>query len=569
MAQFEDVSSSAPSSNPHSTNYATCDLSASAPVATGPSYSHEDLELPPNARKVQARADSGSSSSLRQGNIGAGSGSNRAAHSVQWSASLGKHAELADDTDSDSHYSVDGLEDFAFFSTMTPRPSVDMRRPSTSRQARRTASRKNLILGCFALGACILSFTCQTMVSRYIQNYVDYEKPYFILWVAHSLLFLLLPLHMLLERFTMSRRSFSSQWNEIMVGGAKLMKQHGHTLPSNALYTDANSYARMPTAQYRPSSVEPAGSEGRPLSLDSVPPSAIPSRQRRTSSRQLVAKSSYRVILWHMFKWCTWFALLLNFGSYFWYVAVSFTTMSKASAIYDTSCFFAYLFSILLLKDRIMASKILAVAISIAGVMLMILVNRRSSSEPVPPSAPPRPDTAKPLLSDAGQREFVGDMISVLCACLIGLYQVIYKKYGTLHDYHSLLFVDMMLALIGISTVVVFWLPLPILHWIHYEAFAWPSPSVLGYVLLNALFGVIYNGAFMVVLVLTSPLFASVGIMLTIPVIAAIDMVVGHQILAWNILVGAAGILIGFAVLTYVQVKESLSEKEPLSSSHT
>ncbi|KAJ1975873.1 hypothetical protein H4R34_004178 [Dimargaris verticillata] len=567
MVQFEDVPSSASSSSPHSLNYATRDLNSSAPLAPDPSHNYDDQELPPNARGAQARADTGSSRSLRpvqQDDVGAGSGSDRATRSVQWSASPAKQAELVDDTDSDSHCSVDGLEDFAFFSTMTPRPSVDMRRPPTPNQAKRAASRKNLTLGSFALGACILSFTCQTMVSRYIQNYVDYEKPYFILWVAHSLLFLLLPLHMLLERFAMSRRSFSSQWNEIMVGGAKLMKQHGHTLPGNTLYTDVDSYARVPTTRHRPSSVELASGEGRPLSLDRGSP---PSRQRRSSSRQLVAKSSYRLILWHMFKWCTWFALLLNFGSYFWYVAVSFTTMSKASAIYDTSCFFAYLFSILMLKDRIMASKVMAVAISIAGVMLMIMVNRRDP-EPLTPTTPQRPDIAKPLRLDAGQREFVGDMISVLCACLIGLYQVVYKKYGTLHDYHSLLFVDMMLALIGISTVVVFWLPLPILHWIHYEAFAWPSPSVLGFVLLNALFGVIYNGAFMVVLVLTSPLFASVGIMLTIPVIAAIDMVVGHQILAWNVMVGGASILLGFAVLTYVQVKESLSEKELLNSSH-
>ncbi|RKP34634.1 hypothetical protein BJ085DRAFT_6928, partial [Dimargaris cristalligena] len=242
-------------------------------------------------------------------------------------------------------------------------------------------------------------------------------------------------------------------------------------------------------------------------------------------------------IMKFLFWRCLWLALLLNLASYLWYVAVNLTSMSKVSAIYNTSCFFAYLFSILLLNDRIMVSKIVAVFISIAGVMIMILVNRPGETV------------------DGGerQREFIGDVVSLLCASLIGLYQVVYKRFGTLSDYHSLLFVDAMLAIIGVCTLVICWLPLPFLSWIEFEVFEIPAWPIFRLLLLNAFFGVLYNGAILVVLVLTSPLFASVGIMLTIPVIAVIDMIINGQVLAWNVALGGVGILVGFAILTYVQ----------------
>ncbi|KAJ1955840.1 hypothetical protein IWQ62_005437 [Dispira parvispora] len=437
--------------------------------------------------------------------------------------------EAQEADDSDSHCSVEGAGDYAPLAAVpTPRTSVELKnRPLRSRVP---MSRRNLWIGSVALLVCIISFTCQTMASRYIQSHANYEKPYFILWVAHSSFFILLPFHYFVERMRNSRQTLAKQWNQIMVGGAKLRLQsklaHGRLSPADQeLHQTVNQVVTVT------SPITPAGS--RP--------------------RRWVAPKHYKRILIFMVKRCAWFSLLLNFSAYLWYIAVAFTTMSKVTAIYNCSCFFAYIFSVWLLNDKLMWSKVSAVLISVAGVMLMVLVNRDPS------------DTlANPVDRDQGSvaskpREFVGDALSILCASLIGLYQVLYKKHGTTPDYHSLIFVDGILALLGLSTLLLCWIPIPILSWTGWEVFEFPTWPVLRIIMINSFFGVLYNGAFIVVLALTTPLFASVGIMLTIPCIATIDMIISGELLAWNVMLGGLGILAGFALLTVVQVRETLT----------
>lgn len=54
------------------------------------------------------------------------------------------------------------------------------------------------------------------------------------------------------------------------------------------------------------------------------------------------------------------------------------TSMANLTAIYNTACFFAYLFSILLLREKIVANKVLAVFLSLAGVAVISLTTRGS-----------------------------------------------------------------------------------------------------------------------------------------------------------------------------------------------
>ena len=54
-----------------------------------------------------------------------------------------------------------------------------------------------------------------------------------------------------------------------------------------------------------------------------------------------------------------------------WYVAVALTSPSDLTAIYNCSAFFAYAFSIPLLKDKIRFDKVFSVAVAIAGVLIV------------------------------------------------------------------------------------------------------------------------------------------------------------------------------------------------------
>ncbi|KAJ2812012.1 hypothetical protein GGI24_006740, partial [Coemansia furcata] len=150
--------------------------------------------------------------------------------------------------------------------------------------------------------------------------------------------------------------------------------------------------------------------------------------------------------------------------------------MSKVTALYNMSCFFAYLFSILLLKERVQVVKCVAVGISIVGVALMALVDTGADVQAL--------SEAQRL--ERRNTELLGDLLSLGCACGIGLYQVLYKKYAVPNDYHSLYHVNFMTALLGASTLLVFWVPIPALHVIGIEHFRLPNARQFAFIASNA-----------------------------------------------------------------------------------
>ncbi|KAJ1923527.1 hypothetical protein IWQ60_005827 [Tieghemiomyces parasiticus] len=460
---------------------------------------------------------------------------------------------VEDSDDQDSHLSVDGLDDYAPLALPTPSTSLDLKRRNSARGTSDTTGGPSgsLLLGSVCLGICILSFVSQTVISRNIQSYYAYEKPYFILYVAHSCLFLMLPLHFAFERLRPPGRSLARQWDEVMIGGAKLMAHSGHSLGEEFAPHDLINMVQTPAAPRTP--YHGGSSSGDYGFLEDAGGAGGGMRRRRSSHahgrKNRIPRRYHLTVVKFMLTRSISFSILLNFAAYLWYVAVGLVSSSAiVTATYNTSAVYCYAFSVLLLKERLMTGKIVAIIISVLGVLLMTLVNTGGDSE----------SPSSPLVATSSQTEVFGNFVSVLCAVLIGLYQVVYKKYGTVRDYHSLLFLDAMMAGLGLSTLLVCWVPLPILNFIGYEVFEVPSWAVLRLLLLNAFFGILYNAAILVVLTLTGPLFASVGVMTTIPVMAVIDVMFYNQHLGWNVFVGAIGIFVGFGILTYVQVKESM-----------
>ncbi|KAJ2316191.1 hypothetical protein GGI00_007057, partial [Coemansia sp. RSA 2681] len=316
-----------------------------------------------------------------------------------------------------------------------------------------------------------------TVITRRVQE--SYVQPYFILWVSHSLWVVILPLHAAYERLKRRRRTLGELRLEALVGSAKLIVQRRQRAQQGAAYEALH-----------------AGEDDGARALALSRPGWV-----------VLRAAGLAALL----------AALLNASAYLWYVAVGFASMSKVTAIYNTSCFFAYLFSVLLLRERVQAVKCAAVGVSIVGVALMALGDARA-------------DVATKMPGDrvsgaaASRAELLGDALSLACACGIGLYQVLYKKHAVPAGFHSLFHVNFMTALLGACTLAVFWAPIPALHALRVERFRWPDAQQLALIAANAAFGVAYNAGFMIALALTSPLFAAIGVMLTIPAMAAVDM---------------------------------------------
>ncbi|KAJ2037945.1 hypothetical protein H4S04_008462 [Coemansia sp. S16] len=391
-----------------------------------------------------------------------------------------------------------------------------------------------MVLGGAALVVCIFSFVAQTIITRSVQE--SYVQPYFILWVSHSFWVIILPLHTAYEKLKRRPRSLAALKLEALVASAKLIVQRRRSHAGARLESSFDLYEPVSTTEQDMDRATAAGDED--------------------GSRALAASRPGWVV-WRMIALTAMLAGLLNSSAYLWYVAVGFTSMSKVTAIYNMSCFFAYLFSILLLKERVQVVKCVAVGISIVGVALMALFDTGADVQGLS-------EVQRLARRNA---ELLGDLLSLACACGIGLYQVLYKKYAVPKDYHSLYHVNFMTALLGASTLLVFWIPIPALHVIGIERFRWPDARQFAFIASNAMFGVAYNAGFMIALALTSPLFAAVGVMLTIPAMAAVDMVIQGHALAWSILVGAGAILAGFATLTYAEYCDSVRKTDQTADS--
>ncbi|GAA5837313.1 hypothetical protein JCM11251_004964 [Rhodosporidiobolus azoricus] len=118
-----------------------------------------------------------------------------------------------------------------------------------------------------------------------------------------------------------------------------------------------------------------------------------------------------------------------------------------------------------------------------------------------------------------------------------------------------LLYTTLLTSLIGLFTLLLLWIPLPLLHLVGWETFELPPPSVGMYAALCgiALGGVVFNGGFMVLICLWSPVIASVSNLLTLLLVALADQLFmpSPPALTLSTYIGGACIVGAFAGLIW------------------
>lgn len=167
-------------------------------------------------------------------------------------------------------------------------------------------------------------------------------------------------------------------------------------------------------------------------------------------------------------------ALTIAGGS--WYVAVDKTTASDLTAIYNCSAFFAYAFSIPILKEKFRLDKIFAVAVAIAGVLVVAYGDttptKHGGKSGGSVGGGPQEDSE-------GKNRLLGNIIIGIGSVLYGFYEVLYKRVACPPEGCSpgrgMSFALTFGSLIGSFTLLVLWFPLPILHYTGYETFEIPT----------------------------------------------------------------------------------------------
>ncbi|KAI8138552.1 hypothetical protein BJV82DRAFT_630316 [Fennellomyces sp. T-0311] len=345
--------------------------------------------------------------------------------------------------------------------------------PSTPTLAPRKG--RNMLAG-LMLAICVVSFVLQTELAQYVQRTTNYQKPYFILYVSHCCYIFMAPVQLVGELIARHPRK----------GVVDLIK-------------DTVSECRRELYQ------------------------SLQDLQHEQDQNESPLRFSLRTVIV--------LAVLLTIPSYLWYVSVNLTSMANLTAIYNTGCFFAYLFSILMLNDRLVTPKIVAVLLCITGVFTMAFWSSDDDDSDI--------DTYTSLL---------GIVVAALGAAAYGFYEVYYKKYASPPN-PSILFANAVTTGIGFTTLLLLWIPIPIFHFLGHETFELPDLRTFSYILGIASMSVVYNATFMCVIALVNPVFAAVGVMLTVPAVAITDVFVTGVMTPLSTVVGSILILIGFYIL--------------------
>ncbi|KAG6825315.1 hypothetical protein H0H92_004087, partial [Tricholoma furcatifolium] len=269
----------------------------------------------------------------------------------------------------------------------------------------------------------------------------------------------------------------------------------------------------------------------------------------------------------------------LTLPALLWFAAITLSSVSDVTAIWNTNAFFAYVITVKLFKLKWQPRRLLAVLLATFGVI--VVVYGGSTSDGAEPST--QASFRKPLAP------LVGDLLTLVASVGFGLYQVLYKKYAALStdpevmydqvpsedheppqsDENPLLNADRMngpstppfglptnflTSIIGLLTFITLWLPIPFLHYAGVEPFR-PPPNFTTILAISgiSLSGIVYNASFMVLLGIWGPIIVSVGNLLTIVLVFISDILFGagtEGITLWSV-VGCSVIVTAFSVLAY------------------
>lgn len=379
-----------------------------------------------------------------------------------------------------------------------------MRSRSPKSFAVEQSARQRYTYAAFFLVVSLVTFCVQTELSAYIQHDLGWNKAYCMMYVTHGSWVVLWPAQLLILRL----QKLHVPWNVFW-------RRHKQLLRTTALMVETRT-------------------------LDVFGPSF---------------QYTYKSVL-YMARVTAFVTSALTIAGLSWYIAVSLTTPSDLTAIYNCSAFFAYAFSVPLLKEPLRLDKSMAVMVAIIGVLVLAYGDTGPESEGE--NGKPKPG------EDIGSR-FFGNLVIGIGSVLYGLYEVLYKRWACPPDGVSpgrgVIFATTFGSCIGLFTLTVLWLPLPVLHVLNIEKFEIPALSTCWLILFAVLANATFSGSFLVLISLTSPVLSSVAALLTIFLVAIVDWMRTGQPLSLAAMVGGIMIVVAFLALSYSTYREMMEHE--------
>lgn len=220
--------------------------------------------------------------------------------------------------------------------------------------------------------------------------------------------------------------------------------------------------------------------------------------------------------------------------------ALSLTSVASTTILSSTSALFTLLVGASLGHDQLTTPKVLAVLVCISGVIMTELGKTSALDELGPP-----PDSSDSLPGHS----IVGDFLGLASAASYGFYTVLLKK--SVGGEEGETDMQKVFGYIGLVTLLGLWwlvVPLVLLGW--EPALAMPSSKGLDEdILFNCLVGSVISDYFWALSVVwTTPLVATLGLSLTIPLAMVADMVIHGRSYSLVYVLGSLQVFGGFLI---------------------
>ncbi|XP_039611330.1 solute carrier family 35 member F5-like isoform X2 [Polypterus senegalus] len=252
---------------------------------------------------------------------------------------------------------------------------------------------------------------------------------------------------------------------------------------------------------------------------------SYPAAKDHESMLKAVGKLTVTQVAKISFFFCfVWF--LANFA---YQEALSDTQVAIVNILSSTSGLFTLILASIFPSnsgDRFTLSKLLAVVLSIAGVVLVSLSGSDSSDG----------------------KDTIGSVWSLMGAVLYAVYIVMIKRKV---DREDKLDIPMFFGFVGLFNLLLLWPGFFLLHYTGYEDFELPSMLVWVYIIINGLIGTVLSeflwlwGCF-----LTSSLIGTLALSLTIPLSIIADMCMQKVRFSWLFFAGTVPVFLSFFIAT-------------------
>lgn len=251
------------------------------------------------------------------------------------------------------------------------------------------------------------------------------------------------------------------------------------------------------------------------------------------------------------FNWCYLFTASMLIGlfkvvsGWMWYASLPLTTVSGNTAIFQSSCSMVFVFSICFLQENFNKLKLTAVAVSVIGVILVSFSGNKGDDE----------ETMKNSYSHPSM---LGYIICFASMTLYAAYEVFFKKWAS-HPADPVPLMNSMrfLGLMGAATLIFGAPPILVLDLFGVEPFEVPRGKNLETLIVLGLLDSLFNLFLLFAIMLSSPLFASIGCLLVLPASVAWDYCFHDYVIPVTGMVGVGSIGIGFVGFLVAEHQES------------